>query len=55
MANTNSAKKRIQVAEPNRRQNKNNKSTVRTLMKRCFVASGTFDKESGEEAKADLQ
>ena len=24
-------------------------------MKRCFVACGTFDKESGDEAKADLQ
>ena len=55
MANTNSAKKRIQVAERNRLQNKNYKSTVRTLMKRCFVASGTFDKESGDEAKSDLQ
>ena len=55
MANTNSAKKRIQVAERNRLQNKNYKSTVRTLMKRCFVACGTFDKEPADEAKADLQ
>ena len=55
MANNNSAKKRIQIAERNRLQNKNYKSTVRTLMKRCFVASGTFDKESGDEARADLQ
>ena len=55
MANTNSAKKRIQVAERNRLQNKNYKSTVRTLIKRCFVTSGTFDKESGDEAKADLK
>ena len=55
MANNNSAKKRIQIAERNRLQNKNYKSTVRTLMKRCFVASGTFNKESGDEAKADLQ
>ncbi len=55
MANTKSAKKRIQVAERNRLQNKNYKSTVRTLMKRCFVACGTFEKEPGEEAKLDLQ
>ena len=55
MANTNSAKKRIQVAERNRLENKNYKSTVRTLMKRCFVACGTFDKESEDEAKADLR
>ena len=55
MANNNSAKKRIQIAERNRIQNKNYKSTVRTLMKRCFVACGTFDKEPAEAAKADLQ
>ena len=55
MANTNSAKKRIQISERNRLQNKNYKSTVRTLMKRCFVACGTFDKEPADEAKADLQ
>ena len=55
MANTKSAKKRIQIAERNRIQNKNYKSSVRTLMKRCFVACGTFEKEPGEEAKANLQ
>ena len=55
MANTNSAKKRIQIAERNRLANKNYKSTVRTLMKRCFAACGTFDKTSGDEAKTDLQ
>ena len=55
MANTKSAKKRIQIAERNRLQNKNYKSTVRTLMKRCFIACGAFDKESGDEAKTDLQ
>ena len=55
MANTNSAKQRIHIAERNRLQNKNYKSTVRTLMKRCFVACGTFEKETGDEAKADLQ
>ena len=55
MANTNSAKKRIQVAERNRLQNKNYKSTVRTLMKRFFVSCVEFEKEPREEAKADLQ
>ena len=45
MANTNSAKKRIQIAERNRLENKNYKSTVRTLMKRCFVACDVFEKE----------
>ena len=24
-------------------------------MKRCFIACGTFDHESGDDAKADLQ
>ncbi len=55
MANTNSAKKRIQIAERNRLQNKNYKSTVRTLIKRCLVTCGNFDKDPGAEAKADLQ
>ena len=55
MANNNSAKKRIQIAERNRLQNKNYKTTVRTLMKRCFLACGDFDKEPGDKAKADLQ
>ena len=55
MANTNSAKKRIQVAERNRLENKNYKSTVRTLMKRCFVECNVFDKDPGDEAKANLQ
>ena len=55
MANTNSAKKRIQIAERNRLENKNYRSTVRTLMKRCFVACGTLEKEPGDESKADLQ
>ena len=54
MANTNSAKKRIQIAERNRLQNKTYKSTVRTLMKNFFAASEKFEKEPAEEAKADL-
>jgi len=48
VANTKSAKKRIQIAERNRLENKNYKSTVRTLMKRCFVACGIFEKEEIE-------
>ena len=55
MANTNSAKKRIQIAERNRLENKSYRSTVRTLMKRCFLACGDFDKEPGDEAKSNLQ
>ena len=55
MANTKSAKKRIQIAERNRLENKNYRSSVRTLMKRCFVACGIFEKEPGDESKEDLQ
>ncbi len=55
MANNNSAKKRIQIAERNRLQNKSYKSTVRTLIKRCLVACGIFEKEPGEDTKEDLQ
>ena len=55
MANNNSAKKRILIAERNRLENKNYKSTVRTLMKRCFVACGIFEKEPSEDSKLDLQ
>ena len=55
MANTNSAKKRILIAERNRLQNKNYKSTVRTLIKQCFVACGIFEKEPAKESKEDLQ
>ncbi len=53
MANTKSAKKRIQIAERNRLENKSYRSTVRTLMKRCFVACGTLEKEPGNESKAE--
>ena len=55
MANTNSAKKRIQIAERNRLHNKNYKSTVRTLIKRFFVACGIFEKEPGEGSKENVQ
>ncbi len=55
MANTKSAKKRIQIAERNRLENKSYRSTVRTLMKRCFVACGALGKEPSNESKTDLQ
>ena len=49
MANTNSAKKRIQVAERNRLQNKSYKSSMRTLMKKCFTACSSYGSKPGEE------
>ena len=55
MANNNSAKKRIQIAERNRLENKSYRSAMRTLIKQCFAAFGSYPKESTEEAKASLQ
>lgn len=42
MANIKSAKKRIQIAERNRLQNKSYKSAVRTLMKKYFAAVNDY-------------
>ncbi|WP_036900578.1 MULTISPECIES: 30S ribosomal protein S20 [Prochlorococcus] len=55
MANTNSAKKRIQVAERNRLQNRSYRSAIRTLMKKCFASCGTYMNKPGEQAKVDVQ
>ena len=55
MANNNSAKKRIQIAERNRLENKSYKSAMRTLIKRCFVALGAYKNEPNEEARSSLQ
>ena len=55
MANNNSAKKRIQIAERNRLENKSYRSAMRTLMKRCFVAFDAYKKEPTDEAKTSLQ
>ncbi len=55
MANNNSAKKRIQVAERNRLENKNYKSAMRTLMKKCFAACGGYSTDSGEEGISNIK
>ncbi len=55
MANNNSAKKRIQIAERNRLHNKSYKSAIRTLVKKCLVSCETYNKESDDQAKASLQ
>ena len=55
VANNKSSKKRIQIAERNRIQNKSYKSAMRTLMKRCFSACGAFTQEPIEANKASLQ
>ena len=54
MANNKSAKKRIEIAERNRLRNRTYKSSLRTLMKRCFVACEDYSKNPGDEAKASV-
>ena len=51
MANNKSSKKRIQIAERNRLENKSYKSALRTFMKRCLVACTSYMDKPGEEAK----
>tara|TARA_Y100001968_G_scaffold255120_1_gene241171 strand:- start:2194 stop:2496 length:303 start_codon:yes stop_codon:yes gene_type:complete len=55
VANNNSAKKRIQIAERNRLENKSYKSAMRTLMKRCFLAFEAYENKPNEEAKVSIQ
>ena len=55
VANNNSAKKRIEIAERNRLRNRTYKSSMRTLMKRCFSACDAYGSTPGEEAKASVQ
>ena len=55
MANNKSAKKRIEIAERNRLRNRTYKSSMRTLMKRCFTACDAYTAAPGDEAKATVQ
>ena len=51
MANTKSAKKRIQIAERNRLINKSYKSTVKTLTKKTIENCEKYKKEPSEDNK----
>ena len=55
VANNNSSKKRIEIAERNRLRNRTYKSSMRTLMKRCFTACDAYSTSPGDEAKATVQ
>jgi len=55
VANNKSSKKRVEIAERNRLQNKAYKSAMRTLMKRCFSACDAYSTTPGDEAKATVQ
>ena len=55
MANNKAAKKRIEIAERNRVRNRTYKSSMRTLMKRCFSACDAYQATPGDDAKASVQ
>ena len=55
VANNKSSKKRVEIAERNRLENKSYKSAIRTLMKRCFSACSAYSQEPGEAAKENAQ
>ncbi len=55
MANTKSAKKRIQIAERNRQINKSYKSTVRTLIKKTLVSCENYKKDPNDKNKDLIQ
>jgi len=56
VANKKSAIKRIKIAERNRIRNKNYKSSIRTLMKKCFQAVEIYstNKEKSDSANETL-
>lgn len=51
MANSKSAKKRIDINERNRLRNKAYKSTIKTIYKKCFLALENID--SGNKQNVD--
>ena len=55
MANNKSSKKRVQIAERNRQENKSYKSALRTLMKLCLSACTAYSEAPGDAAKQNIQ
>ncbi len=55
MANSKSAIKRIAIAERNRLRNKAYKSSIKTLMKKCFTAVDSYGTEPTPEKLAIVQ
>ena len=54
VANSKSALKRIQIADRNRLHNRNYKSAVRTLMKKCLIAVGNYTEKPTPESKQEV-
>lgn len=55
MANNKSSKKRIEIAERNRLRNRTYKSSLRTLMKRCFTACSAYRQGPDDTAREAVQ
>ena len=55
VANHKSSKKRINIAQRNRLQNKSYKTALRTLIKRCLNSCSDYLQKPGEDAKANVQ
>ena len=55
MANNKSSKKRVEIAERNRLRNRTYKSSLRTVMKRCFNACDAYSAKPGDDARASVQ
>jgi len=52
MANTKSAKKRVDISERNRLRNKAYKSTVKTIYKKCILAIENSDSSNKKNVEA---
>ncbi len=55
MANIKSSKKRVEIAERNRLENRSYKSAVRTLLKRTQAACLNYSQNPGDEAKSKVE
>ena len=55
MANNKSSKKRVQIAERNRQENKSYKSAMRTLIKRCISACTVYSEKPDDKAKENVR
>lgn len=55
MANIKSAIKRVEIAERNRLRNKNYKSAVKTLMKKCITIASSYAANPTPELKQEVE
>ena len=55
MANIKSAIKRVEIAERNRLRNKNYKSAVKTLMKKCLTVAGSYAANPTPELQQEVE